>query len=235
MLNLYYSWNTIVENAYIITIKGHEKSETYSKRCQQSCINVGMPYKIWYGYDGTKNPIEEPDHLKNSEIMSMFKIIDHYLTRTEVACFLSHASLWAHCVKIDQPIVILEHDAVMVNKISELEHYNSITYLGGADWEKPVEHKFKIPIHGAGRGPNFHYICHAFAYAIDPQSAKNILSYALQNGINNSADSFLRTDIFNLSYQGMFAYEARAKINDTMMLNRADDHEFRKFNPNLEL
>ena len=66
--------------------------------------------------------------------MSMIKITDHYLTRGEVACALSHISLWAHCVKIDQPIVILEHDAVMVKAFTQHQSYNSIVYLGGSEW-----------------------------------------------------------------------------------------------------
>lgn len=62
-----YDYNEI--DAYIITLKNNPLSEKLSKRCQESCKKVGMPYKIWEAFDGTdKNTdIKIPEHSKNSE------------------------------------------------------------------------------------------------------------------------------------------------------------------------
>ena len=72
--------------------------------------------------------------MKDNAFMRMLKITDHYMTRGEVACALSHISLWVHCAVIDKPIVIMEHDAVMVKKFDEIKSYNAIVYLGGQEW-----------------------------------------------------------------------------------------------------
>lgn len=207
MLNLYRSNNLEVESAYIITVAGNAASEKKAERCQESCANVGMKSKLWMAYDGT-NPgsIIEPFHMKNDKFMSAIKITDHYLTRGEVACALSHISLWLHCVSIDQPIVILEHDSVMIQKFDHHMSYNSIVWLGGAEWAKHKWPIHMIPPH-ASEGPNYHFICRAHAYSIDPQMAKNLLAYALQMGICAPLDIMIRADLFHITHQGLYAYD----------------------------
>ena len=207
MLNLYRSNNLDIESAYIITVKDNEGSLSKSRRCQESCNNVGMPFKIWDAYDGTKpGQIIEPDALKNDRLMSMIKITDHYLTRGEAACALSHISLWAHCALIDRPIVILEHDSIMVKKFDHHLSYNSIVWLGGSEWAKHNWPIHTIPPH-ASEGPNYHFICRAHAYSIDPQMAKNLLSYVIKMGINAPLDIMLRADLFHITHQGLYAYD----------------------------
>jgi GR25 family glycosyltransferase involved in LPS biosynthesis len=222
-LNLFFSRNCQVESAYIITVKGNEASEKYSKRCQLSCMNVGMPVKIWDAFDGIEAPIKIPDHSIGESVTRMLKVTDHYLTRGEVACALSHISLWVHCAKIDQPIVILEHDSVMVKKFDSFPAFNSIMYLGGKEWAEdgwqPVP---GIPPH-ASEGPNYHFICRAHAYAIDPVMAKNLISHVLTNGICRPLDIIMRADLFNITHQGMHAYDKNAKDNylfDTTIKSR---------------
>ena len=207
MLNLFRSNSVYVESAYIITIKGNEISENYSTRCQQSCVNVNMPFKVWEAYDGTTpGSIKSPELLEHDRLMSMIKITDHYLSRSEVACALSHISLWAHCAFIDKPIVILEHDSIMVRKFEEVQSYNSIVYLGGNEWVKEGWPMYYIPPHSA-EGPNYHFINRAHAYAIDPAMAKNLISYVLKMGICSPLDIMLRADLFTITHQGVYAYD----------------------------
>ena len=231
-LNLFYSYNTNVEKAYIITVDDNEKSLDYSQRCQNSCDQVGMKWQVWPAYNGIKNPIEVPDHGKNHAIMNILKITDHYLTRGEVACALSHISLWSHCATIDQPIVILEHDAVMLKKFQEHGSYNSIVYLGGREWVKdgwPILH---IPPH-ATEGPNNHFICRAHAYSIDPPMAKNLLSYVIKNGIHSPLDIMMRADLFNITHNGIYAVDD-GNIDQTTIKARAADGRTTQRNDALE-
>lgn len=209
MLNLQYSYDLKVDHAYIITIKGHKKSEQYSKRCQESCQNVQMPFVVWDAYDGTQQKIIEPDHSKNSDIMQMMKVSREGLPLPELCCALSHISLWSHCVKIDKPIVILEHDAVMVQKFEGLTSINSIVYLGGREWASGQFEMQPIPVFGSF-GPNDRYLLGTHAYAIDPMMAKNLLSDMLRYGIWTIADRMLRCDLYNITHQGLFAFNAPA-------------------------
>lgn len=230
MLNLYYSRRVDVESAYIITLKNNKKSEELSKRCQTTCENVNMPYKIWDAFDGKNNPIEIPDHSKNSDIIRSVKITDHYLTRTEVACFLSHLSLWIHCCVIDKPIVILEHDALMIKKFEYHTVLNSIIYLGGIEWAKKNWNVHAIPPF-ASEGPNYLFICRAHAYSIDPLIAKNMVSHALKYGLSSPADIFLRNDIFSITHTGLYAYDLD---DETTILNRPLEGRTTKRNDRLE-
>lgn len=234
MLNLYRSNNMHVESAYVITVKGNSSSEHFSQECQDSCRQVGMPVKTWDAYDGI-NPgtIIEPDHSKNDSVMGMLKITDHYLTRGEVACALSHISLWVHCAKIDRPIVILEHDSIMVKPFLEQQCYNSIVYLGGSEWAQQGWKVYPIPPH-ASEGPNWLFICRAHAYCIDPAMAKNLLSYVIKHGINAPLDIMLRADLFNISHQGLFAYDQMRSKEDTTIASRPFEGRTTKRNDRLE-
>lgn len=216
MKSLFYSYDRDVENTYIITLKNNENSQRLSKRCQESCEKIEQKYKIWDAYNGIENPIIEPEHSKDSDFMKMLKITDHYLTRGEVACALSHISLWVHCVKIDKPIIILEHDAIMLRKMDAHNFYNSIVFLGSAEW---VERKWPlvpIPPHGTD-GHNKHFICRAHAYSIDPPVAKNLLSHVLKMGICDPLDIMMRADLFNIVHEGVFAYDKSEPQNTTIM------------------
>jgi len=235
MLNLFRTNQVLIESAYIITIKGNEHSEKYSKQCQDSCTQVGMPFKVWDAYNGIGTPgvITEPAHSKNDSVMNMIKITDHYLTRGEVACALSHISLWVHCALIDQPIVILEHDSVMLQKFETHQSYNSICYLGGQEWAHHGWKMYPIPPH-ASEGPNLLFICRAHAYSIDPAMAKNLISYVIKHGINAPLDIMLRADLFNISHQGLYATDVPSEISDTTIAARPTAGRTTKRNEKLE-
>lgn len=215
-LNLNISHNLTVENAYIITIKGNATSETFSKQCQESCEKVGQPYTVWQAFDGTKNDrIEIPPQFQGQSWLSWFKWTDRFLSISEVACALSHISLWIRCLEINKPIVILEHDTVMVQPYTNHICTNTICYLGGVEqvyqgWDvKPC------PPH-ASNGDNYHFICRAHAYAIDPLMAKNLVSHVLKYGINESLDMMMRTDVFSVVQCGIFAHDFPDKSNTTI-------------------
>lgn len=233
-LNLFYSKSVEIENTYIITVKGSEASETYSKRCQESCDAVGQPYVVWDAFDGTKGgEIIVPDHSKNDSLTRIIKISDHYLTRGEVACALSHVSLWRHCAVIDKPIVILEHDSIMVNRFRGMNSYNSIVYLGGSEWAEQGWKVFPIPPH-ASEGPNYLFICRAHAYAIDPTMAKNLLAHVIKNGISAPLDIMMRADLFHITHQGLYAYDKNYdKVNDTTIKARPNHGRTTERNDNL--
>lgn len=221
MLNLDYNHSRAVENAYIITLKGHALSEKLSKTCQASCLQVDMPYTVWDAYDGTGSTIIEPEHLKTNTFMGMLKVADSEFTNSELACALSHISLWARCVEIGRPIVILEHDAIMVKPFREMNTYNSIVYLGCHLWAKDGAPIKPIPIYGSA-GLNNCYLYKAHAYAIDPAVAKNLLADVLKWGVWTISDRMMRIDLYNITHQGLYAYEQYTNNNLTSITGRND-------------
>lgn len=218
MKTLFRSYDTEIESAYIIRIKNNETSEKLAARCINSCENVDMPYKIWDAYDGTQKDISivPPEHSANCPFMSIIKVMDNCLTKAEVSCALSHISLWFHCAKIDKPIVVLEHDAIMLQKITQFPGFNTILYLGCVEWAKYNWPIMQIPLHGTA-GPNRHFILRTHAYAIDPIVAKNMLSTVLKMGIYNGVDIMMAADLYNISHIGCVAYD---QPDETTMSNR---------------
>lgn len=215
-MNLEICNNYEIESAYIITIKENETSERLSRRCQRSCETVFMPYKIWEAFDGTNNKsIKVPEYLIGKDWLNWIKIKDPELSVSEISCALSHISLWAHCVTINQPIVILEHDAVFDKKFDYHSAYNSIIYLGCKlqkfeDWSVT-----SIPIHGSN-GNNYRFIYKAHAYSIDPNIAKNMIAHVIKYGIHESLDIMLRSDIFSIVQTGLYAYDMPEEENTTI-------------------
>lgn len=216
MLRLDYGYNTEIESSYVITIKNHSVSESMSARCQRSLIQHNMPYKVWDAFDGTSGAIKTPDHSKNESWLSWIKWLDKELSITEVSAALSHISLWAHCVSIDRPIIILEHDAIVLQSIHHHPIIGTINYLGSIEQVKkgwPILH---TPPH-ATNGNNYHFICRAHAYGIDPWIAKNMLSHVIKFGICESLDIMLRSDIFPQVQLGLYAYDEPDLPNTTIV------------------
>jgi len=222
------SYQIAVDKAYIIRVEGHAVSEKMAQSCADSCAKIGQPYAFWQAYDGIKNPIQPPKG--ESDVMNLIRVTDHFLTRGEVACALSHISLWNHCIQIDRPIVILEHDAVMLKPYTQHAVHNSICYLGSVEQVKKGWGVYMTPPH-ASDGPNYHFMCRAHAYAIDPVIAKNLLVYVIQHGIFTSLDRMIRADIFSMHQRDIFAYDNSTE--ETTILGRSEQDRNATRNDNL--
>lgn len=213
---LHRQYHTEVDHAYIIRISSNAESVRLSERCAQSCEQVGMPFQFFEGIDGTGGRLVVPASLQDCKALSWLKVTDHELSVTEIACALSHFALWVKCVELDRPIVILEHDAVMVQAFRDYQAYNQIIYLGGAEQTQKGWPVLPIPPH-ATLNSNYHFICRAHAYAIDPAVAKNLVSHLVRYGVHEALDIMLRADLFPIIQQGLFAYDIGG---ETTIVNR---------------
>lgn len=218
-MKLNYSYTTLVDQAYIITIKGNEKSERYSKRCQDSCDAVGQAWQIWDAYDGTGKGLIVPSHSASNAIMNMMKVTDNNMTLSELACALSHISLWSLCAELDKPIVILEHDAIMLRQFTEIGSLNSVIYLGCHEWYEKKSQMYSIPLMGID-GPNNHFLLRTHAYAIDPLVARNLIADVIKRGIWYTVDRMIQSNLYNITHQGMYAYDNRLAGDDTTIIGR---------------
>ena len=220
----------VPSKAYIIRVVGNAASEEKAKRCAVSCEKVGQPYEFWDAYDGLADEIKAPAH--HNVILDCIKVTDHYLTRGEVACALSHISLWAKCVLEDKPLVILEHDSLMLQPYTQHAVFNSICYLGSHEQVKLKWHVSATPPH-ATEGENYHFLCRAHAYAIDPAVAKNLLSYVIKMGICTSLDMLIRADLFPIHQMGVYAYNVFESREETTIKGRALEGRTTKRNDGL--
>lgn len=203
-----HSFDRVVESAYILRLSRNPISVEYAERCKLSCDKVNMPVKFWEAVDGTDSKnIIIPDHLAVKSHMKWLKVYKNDISNTQIAIMLSHFSLWCHCLEIDKPIVILEHDAVMIKQLTNFNFYNQIQYLGCHEQLAQTLPIWKIPPHGSWYDGRLRFILRAHAYAIDPAVAKNLVSHIIKVGIITTADVFMRSDLFPIIQEGIYAYD----------------------------
>ena len=225
-MNYYNHFNMKVEGTYIISIQGNEVSQKLTRQCYESCQKIGQPnVNIFPAFDATDSPVKIQDHdlgkpigelgtikvpefLQGQAFLNFLRLRRSDLLMTQIACFLSHYSLWCMCLDKDQPIVILEHDAVMVKPYLRHNYLNNIVYLGGSEQVAgSLRDSDTIPPHASDQQGLDRFICRAHAYSIDPLMAKNLVSYAIHHGIITTADAMMRYDMFGIVQDGVYAYD----------------------------
>jgi hypothetical protein len=112
------------------------------------------------------------------------------------------------CLDKDRPIVILEHDAIMVKQYTRHNYLNNIVYLGGYEqMDGSLSAINNIPPHASDQKGLDRFICRAHAYAIDPAIAKNLVAYSISHGLITTADAVMRCDMFGIVQDGVYAYD----------------------------
>ena len=210
-MNYYNQHEMNIEGTYIISIQGNKVSEQLTQQCLASCEKVGQPnVNVFPAFDATGSkvkvqqhdlglPVGElgsikvPEFLQGQAFLNFLRLKRCDLLMTQIACFLSHYSLWCMCLDKDMPIVILEHDAVMVKPFLRHNYLNNIVYLGGSEQARgSLRDTDTIPPHASDQQGLDRFICRAHAYSIDPIMAKNLVSYAIHHGIITTADAMMR-------------------------------------------
>jgi len=173
-----------------------------------SCQKVGQPAEIFDAFDGTGrlNPdIIVPEHSRNKDWVKWLKLTNSTLSKPEVCCFLSHFALWVKCVEEDQPLIALEHDAIMLDPFLEHMAINALIYLGSNEM---VNNKYwnPIPPH-AQLCPDYRYILRTHAYSVDPACAKNLISHAIEKGIYTAVDVMMNIQKYSILCFGIYAMD----------------------------
>lgn len=213
-----FSDDSQVESAYVITVRNNKISEDMAKRCIESCHNVGMPARAWEAFDGqSKVDVHAPKVLEDKEYLFWPKIPNCRMSSSQVAICYSHYSLWCHCITIDKPIVILEHDAVMLKPFTHHRFYNTIEFLGSIEQTQGHDPTPFIPPHGTIFDRRWRFLCRAHAYSIDPSIARHMVSHVIEQGFVKTLDVILRADIFPIVQQDLYAVDqAGQSINFEM-------------------
>ena len=195
--------------AYVICVKGNATSEKGADICITSSKKVENKFQVeifdavtpdmanivltgnglkWkYPWDG-----QETD-LKTGLIKTA------YLTKVKenrIACAMSHWLLWKQCEKLNEPILILEHDSVFIERLdydsilksnfdiiginspasaTRRAHMFHDILQGKPAWIQPVPDidEFNVPQGLAGNS----------AYIIKPNGAKNLIKASKDHGV----------------------------------------------------
>jgi len=226
MKSLYKSYDPSVLGAFIIYMPNVPMSVKMAERCLETCERVGQPAYLFEGFDGTSGEIKAPAHLRDQSWVKWLKVTDHFQSATEVACSLSHIALWVKSMEEDRPLIILEHDAIMVKPYKTHLFFNAISYLGCHEQlgkqQLPI-----IPMYSA-INRNWNFINRAHAYCVDPQVAKRLFLNVLDRGIFESADVMIKCDDVAIVQHDFYAYDDDSGYSSQPKRKVADDHRFNK-------
>lgn len=178
--------------AFVIILQESEHSRNVGNDAIAAAQKFGIEPEIHPGVLG----FNAPEKFKEYGIT-------RFLTRDIIdnpghqGCFLSHFELWMKCVKLDEPIIILEHDAVFIRHLPDdiLDHFDGVLKLDPFDvydtteiytedviqgMTKPVEvwhQPAKGTWHGVGE-----FIWGAYGYIIKPHAALELVQFARRIG-----------------------------------------------------
>lgn len=178
--------------AIVIRLRGVDVSEQLAQECIASGKENGL---IIYPFDGIYG--EEQIAAKHREFNIRPWKEKMKKGRLGVkGCFLSHYSIWLHAIEIDQPIMVFEHDAVVLRKIPDdisnkfdeflmLDPYNKMQKDYGSLHQ--LEHDFSIEEYFNEDSQQKYGLKHQYAmglqaYIIKPKAAIKLRSEVEQNG-----------------------------------------------------
>lgn len=199
-----------VSGANIIRLSNNKNSVLMANRCAASCDMIGQKYSFFEGVDATSGDLIIPDHIKRSygHFLPLLKQTNDMLTLGEIGCFLSHFFLWVKCATIEEPIIILEHDAVMVKPYTKHSFINTMAYLGCKEQAADeFTYNSTLPPH-AKISKNYFFVLRLHAYAIDPVFAKNLIADVITNGLHAPADMMININKYSIVQPGLFAFDS---------------------------
>lgn len=97
--------------SFVIALKDHEISRQQLDDCLRSCKKFNWDVEVFWGINGRS---------VTDQSWNDIKVTPLYYKPTmnkpgTWGCFFSHWYLWNECIKINQPIIILEHDAIIIS------------------------------------------------------------------------------------------------------------------------
>lgn len=123
--------------------------------------------------------------------------ISKFLDRTIInrvghqGCFLSHFLLWLLCIEANEPIMVLEHDGIMIRPLPLdcIDNFTDILRLDAHSvWKPDYESLLKVdsPLYHKPE-PHFHhtsggYCVGAYGYLIKPSGAMKLVTHARKRG-----------------------------------------------------
>ena len=148
---------------FVITISSNKDSVRSAQQTIESAKSVG--------YD---EPIEMFEAIKPEEwepVLPFQNRFDEYARPYNVAaCFASHYLLWKECIKLNEPILILEHDAIFVDNIPNID-FDMCVNFGRPSYIRPDHMIYVEPKDGLQTLHQFNFLGH-HGYAIKPKAAK---------------------------------------------------------------
>lgn len=175
--------------AFIITTKGFKPSENNAKKVMKAATKHGLEANIFYGMsanDARFYLVDWKIPMRDYTVLPRF-VAKNLLMPGVQGCFLSHFILWNECVKLNEPIVVLEHDGIMVRPLDV--DWQDVLQLDPFRHEEDIVDPAGVTSYNQEHNywPGWFSMRGAYAYAIKPHAAKKLIDAVFREG-------FLATD-----------------------------------------
>lgn len=200
--------------AFVITLEGNAYSEDVAQRCIDSAAKFGLDVEKYYGVNRTHaKEIMEQEGLEwkwahnntKADVCPITGLRQHPYTAADttladldskIGCSMSHFLMWKFCSRIDEPLLILEHDAVFLRPLPKFE-FNGICQINdpqgatprGKWWHDQMVQRGTEGVHEKTwiRGENERQIPDGLAgnsaYLIKPWAAEELVNKAYEVGL----------------------------------------------------
>jgi len=197
-----------VYNTYIISLANsgsgaHLKSaKEWLPQSINSCALYGWDAKVFSAVNGysikesvwSEHGLKLPAKSKNKEKKSIGDLPGAQ------GCFLSHYILWNTCIAINQPIVILEDDAIVISQLDVINSNYDLVKLHSPRAE--------------GKSKLGHWSTGAFAYWLSTDGAKKLVEFSKTHG-PILADKIIASSILNWGYLDFPVVELGRRIGSS--------------------
>ena len=214
--------------AFVIRKKNDDLSERLADECIASAKAFGITVEKFDGvYDNHENYLTQDKLFPN--IVARKKLTNGYK-----GCFLSHYLIWKKCIEWDEPVLIFEHDAVMLRPITDeiLNGFDTILVLDkfsrDPQYENLLTKEMELKIHQHDKIDEYNrkwinrtMISGSHAHLVKPKGAIEIINSVVQYG-------YVLTDVaVNQVYLTYYSIEPTiARVNPFFTLgnNRKFSH-----------
>lgn len=226
--------------AFIIHIKGNEKSEETAQLAYDSCMKYEYDAELFDGITPEtlsvwdkkyKLTVMNPSHMYDRQIG---RNGSRYTYECKYSNFLNHYTLWNKCIDLDEPIIILEHDVLAIDfwnniEFDELLVLNMHSGLHQELFDTILKPTLKDGIHtyenrylvyrSKNKWEHSGMIPGTAAYAISPKGVKRLISNVKKYGWDK-ADYIVNTKSVHMQY----VYPEKFKFSHHIVKNQRTSH-----------
>tara|TARA_R100001163_G_C5065310_1_gene203220 strand:+ start:1889 stop:2584 length:696 start_codon:yes stop_codon:yes gene_type:complete len=195
----------------IIVLQSSEISKSMGAKCIAQAKQFGIEPQVFNGIHGKDAPL-----ILAQENLRQYKPKMKGGRLGVLGCFLSHYFLWNECVKVNEPYMILEHDAYMLRplpkkvlkrfpdvlKLDSLDPYRD-TYnadLNAQSEEVRIWSLHERKEHGKYEHTRGLYSIGGYGYIIKPHAAEHIIHQAKLFGFRPADHQIHTTDKIDIHH-----------------------------------
>jgi len=178
----------ILENqpkTFVIALKDHPVSESQLQDCLNSAKKYNWNVEIFWGINGNTLTTDSWNEIGVTPLLN--KPTMH--RKGTWGCFFSHWLLWKKCIELNDPIIILEHDAIIQS-----------------EWQPIIIDQSLIKLHRHYKQKKLKYDDHSgvwthstHAYCITPYHASLLINFAKSVG-GYETDRMLGSNVLSIQH-----------------------------------